>query len=168
MLPWMPAQVWPHQKESRCFESVGVLSYFSYSLPDRLPNPLLQQSALLLLNTFFTSLHRNVRSATDWERYEVNVGLSVAWMHVQICRKICGLGCVTRALVHAWFTQPSPRIFLHFWSGCLYCGVASVLPAQGEMLLWYSIGRIMCHCLTLTLSCAPLEPELLFTRPIIL
>ena len=36
---------------------------------------------------------------------------------IQICRKICGLGCVTRALVHAWFTQPSPRIFLHF---CIY------------------------------------------------
>ena len=33
---------------------------------------------------------------------------------VQKCRKICGLGCVTRALVHSWFTQPSPRIFLHF------------------------------------------------------
>ena len=33
---------------------------------------------------------------------------------LQICRKICWLGCVTRALVHAWFTQPSPRIFLHF------------------------------------------------------
>ena len=33
---------------------------------------------------------------------------------VHICRKICGLGCVTPALVHAWFTQPGPRIFLHF------------------------------------------------------
>ena len=38
--------------------------------------------------------------------------------NVQMCRKICGLGCVTRALVHAWFTQPSPRIFLYF---CMYC-----------------------------------------------
>ena len=29
---------------------------------------------------------------------------------VQICRKICGLGCVNHALVRALFTQPSPRI----------------------------------------------------------
>ena len=27
-----------------------------------------------------------------------------------------GLGCVTRALVRALFAQPSPRIFLHFWT----------------------------------------------------
>ena len=33
------------------------------------------------------------------------------WQRVQICRKICGLGCVTRALVHAWFTQPSPNVY---------------------------------------------------------
>ena len=33
---------------------------------------------------------------------------------IQICRKICGLGCVTRSVVHAWFTQPCPRILLHF------------------------------------------------------
>ena len=32
---------------------------------------------------------------------------------IQICRKIRGLGCVTRALVLSWFTQPRPRIFLH-------------------------------------------------------
>ena len=35
-------------------------------------------------------------------------------LQLQICRKICGLGCVTRALVPAVFTQPSPHIFLHF------------------------------------------------------
>ena len=34
--------------------------------------------------------------------------------NVQIRSIVCGLGCVTRALVRAWFTQPSPRIFLHF------------------------------------------------------
>ena len=34
--------------------------------------------------------------------------------YVQICRKICGLGCVTRSLAHTQFTQPSPHIFLHF------------------------------------------------------
>ena len=33
---------------------------------------------------------------------------------IQIYRKICVLGCVTHALVRAWFTQPSPHIFLHF------------------------------------------------------
>ena len=35
-------------------------------------------------------------------------------IRLQICRKICGLVCVTRTLVHAWFTQPCPHIFLHF------------------------------------------------------
>ena len=33
---------------------------------------------------------------------------------VQICKKICGLGCVTCSLVRAWFTQPSLHIFKHF------------------------------------------------------
>ena len=32
---------------------------------------------------------------------------------LQICRKIRGLGCVTRTLVCMRFTQPSPHIFLH-------------------------------------------------------
>ena len=31
----------------------------------------------------------------------------------QICRKRCGLGCVTCALARAQFTQPSPHIFLY-------------------------------------------------------
>ena len=31
-----------------------------------------------------------------------------------IYRKICVLGCVTRVLACARFTQPSPHIFLHF------------------------------------------------------
>ena len=31
---------------------------------------------------------------------------------LQTCRKICGLGCVTRALARAPFTQPSPHILL--------------------------------------------------------
>ena len=31
-----------------------------------------------------------------------------------MCREIRRLGCVTRALGHAQFMQPSPRIFLHF------------------------------------------------------
>ena len=39
-------------------------------------------------------------------------------VNLQICRKIRGLGCVTRALVLAWFTQPSPRIFLLICSDC--------------------------------------------------
>ena len=34
-------------------------------------------------------------------------------MLIQICRKIHWLGCVTRALVLASFTQPIPRILLH-------------------------------------------------------
>ena len=61
-------------------------------------------------------------SLLDW-RLEQNVTLSRALTafhsigYIQICRKICGLGCVTRALVRPWFTQPSPRIFLHFCSG---------------------------------------------------
>ena len=34
--------------------------------------------------------------------------------YLQMCGKIRGLGCVTRALAHARFTQPRPHIFLHF------------------------------------------------------
>ena len=36
--------------------------------------------------------------------------------YIPTCRKICGLVCATRALAHMRFTQPSPRIFLHFCS----------------------------------------------------
>ena len=47
---------------------------------------------------------------------------------LQICRKICGLGCVTRALVLAWFTQPSPCIFLHI---CTVGNRSDVIPGFG-------------------------------------
>ena len=48
------------------------------------------------------------------QKRRMSKNLKIIWtLYVQICRKICGLGCVTRTLVHAWLTQPSPRIFLH-------------------------------------------------------
>ena len=52
----------------------------------------------------------------DWARVTqlFIINLSII---VQMCSKICGLGCVNRALVHAWFTQPRPRIFRHFCIG---------------------------------------------------
>ena len=33
---------------------------------------------------------------------------------IYVCRKICGLGCVSHSMACARFTQPSPHIFLHF------------------------------------------------------
>ena len=35
--------------------------------------------------------------------------------NVQICGKICWLGCVNRMCARVRLTQPSPHIFLHFW-----------------------------------------------------
>ena len=52
------------------------------------------------------------------------------FLHIQICRKFRGLGCVTRALVLAWFTQPSPRIVLHI---CTFT----------EQILIHSINLVM-------------------------
>ena len=55
---------------------------------------------------------------------------------VQMCRKICGLGCVTRALVNAWFTQPSPRIFWHF---CTFFNLVTTKYFK-SFRLWYPFG----------------------------
>ena len=52
---------------------------------------------------------------------------TVSLGQIQICRKIRGIGCVTRALARARFTQHSPHIFLYFCihgekkKVCKYC-----------------------------------------------
>ena len=43
----------------------------------------------------------------------VRVGAREQLAHVQICRKICGLGCVNRTHALVQNTEPSPHIFLH-------------------------------------------------------
>ena len=70
-----------------------------------------------------------------------------SFMYRYICRKICGLGCVTRALERVRFTQPSPRIFLFFCStelgkkACTWfgeicsCSSLPVLPGPAGDLL---------------------------------
>ena len=52
--------------------------------------------------------HDNLICIRSTSRLELRL---YCWQRVQICRKICGLGCVTRALVRAWFTQPSPNVY---------------------------------------------------------
>ena len=54
------------------------------------------------------------RSQLDYLHHHCNFHSHAWYICIQICRKICGLGCMTRALVHAWFMQPGPHIFLHF------------------------------------------------------
>ena len=46
---------------------------------------------------------------------------SEAVVVIQKCKKICGLGCVPRALAFERFTQTSPYIYLHF---CIVLGVS--------------------------------------------
>ena len=43
-----------------------------------------------------------------YAEWQIDFGTSIIF--IQICKIICGLGCVTRVLVRAWFMQPSPGI----------------------------------------------------------
>ena len=59
--------------------------------------------------------------------------------YVQICRKICGLGCVTRTLVRALVTKPSPCIFLHFcrWNKISIHEHSSIFPRKiSDIFVW--------------------------------
>ena len=69
-------------------------------------------------------MERRTSLANELDR-DVALQFAGCCIAVQICRKICVLGCVTHVLVCAWFTQPSPHIFLHF---CTVTKLSSMLP----------------------------------------
>ena len=54
---------------------------------------------------------------------------------VLICKKITGLGCVTRALLCALFMQPGPHIFLHFCAYAIKLQKCSAFPSPG-LFFW--------------------------------
>ena len=56
-------------------------------------------------------------------------------LHMQICRKICGLGCVNHAHARARVTQPSPRSFLNI---CTDCTVLTILSIHRK--IWVQMG----------------------------
>ena len=66
----------------------------------------------------YVTLTQTEKNKSEW--YSTSIWNFQKWfvfnksIYLQKCRKIHGLGCVTRDLVRAWFTQPSPHIFLHF------------------------------------------------------